>query len=64
MSHEKLKAFRKRSIEKALHAGLPAYFIDECLGDGVIRIKPGGIADRIVVRQGQVQVKPVECRSC
>jgi hypothetical protein len=64
MYHEKLKDFRKRSIEKALRAGLPAYFIDECLGDGVIRVRPGGVADRIVVSQGQIQVKPVECRSC
>ncbi|CAN7621386.1 hypothetical protein [Bosea sp. LjRoot237] len=64
MYHEKLKQFRKRSIEKALRAGLPAYFIDECLGDGVIRIKPDGAMELIVVQQGQAQIKPFECRTC
>lgn len=64
MYHEKLKQFRRRSIEKTLRAGLPAYFIDECFGDGVIRIKPDGVMERIVVQQGQAEIKPFECRSC
>jgi hypothetical protein len=64
MDHEKLKQFRRRSIEKALRAGLPAYFLDECDDDGVIRVKPNGAAERIVVQQGQVQVQPFECRAC
>lgn len=64
MYPDKLKQFRKRSIEKALRAGLPAYFIDECADDGVIRVKPDGVAERIVVLQGQAQIRPFECRSC
>lgn len=64
MYHEKLKQFRRRSIEKALRAGLPAYFIDECFGDGVIRIRPDGAMERIVVQHGQARIKPFEVRSC
>lgn len=64
MYHEKLKQFRKRSIEKALRAGLPAYFIDECEDEGVIRVKPDGAAERIVVLHGRAQVQPFECRAC
>lgn len=64
MDHEKLKQFRKRSIDKALRAGLAAYFIDECQDEGVIRVKPDGAAERIVVQQGRVQVQPFECRAC
>ena len=64
MDREKLKQFRKRSIDKALRAGLAAYFIDECQDEGVIRVKPDGAAERIVVQQGQVQVQPFECRAC
>lgn len=64
MDQEKLKQFRKRSIEKALRAGLPAYFIDECEEEGVIRVRPDGAAERIVVLQGQAQIQPFECRAC
>ncbi|MGX1788370.1 hypothetical protein ACWIGM_16595 [Bosea sp. NPDC055332] len=64
MDTEKLKQFRKQSIEKALRAGLPAYFLDECADDGVIRVKPNGVAERIVVLQGQARISPFECRSC
>jgi hypothetical protein len=64
MYQEMLKQFRKRSIEKTLKAGLPAYFIDESLGEGVIRIKPDGAMDRITVQQGRQQIKPFECRAC
>lgn len=64
MEQEKLRQFRKRSIEKALRAGLPAYFIDECDDEGVIRVKPDGAAERIVVLQGQAQIQPFECRAC
>jgi hypothetical protein len=64
MDQEKLKQFRRQSIEKALRAGLPAYFLDECDDDGVIRVKPNGAAERIVIQQGQVQVQPFECRAC
>ena len=64
MDHEKLKQFRQQSIEKALRAGLPAYFIDECDDEGVIRVKPDGAAERIVVLQGRAQIQPFECRAC
>lgn len=64
LDHEKLKQFRKQSIEKALRAGLPAYFIDECADEGVIRVKPDGAAERIVILQGRAQIKPFECRAC
>ena len=64
MYHERLKTFQKQSIEKALRAGLPAYFLDECQGDGVIRVKPGGAAERIVVQHGRAQIEPFECRAC
>jgi hypothetical protein len=64
MDQEKLKQFRRRSIEKALRAGLPAYFLDECDDDGVIRVKPNGAAERIVIEQGRAQVLPFECRAC
>jgi hypothetical protein len=64
MDQEKLKQFHRRSIEKALRAGLPAYFLDECDDDGVIRVKPSGAAERIVIQQGQAQILPFECRAC
>jgi len=64
MYHERLKQFQRQSIEKALRAGLPAYFIDECRGSGVIRVKPDGAAERITVQQGRTQVEPVVCRAC
>lgn len=64
MDQEKFKQFRKQSIDKALRAGLPAYFIDECQGEGVIRVKPDGAAERIIVLQGQAQIQPFECRAC
>lgn len=64
MNQEKLKQFRKRSIDKALRAGLAAYFIDECEDEGVIRVKPDGVAERIIILQGQAQIQPFECRAC
>ena len=64
MYHEKLKQFRKRSIQKALTAGLPAYFIDESIGSGVIRVKPDGAMEHIVIQQGHATVQPVDCRNC
>jgi len=64
MDHEKLKQFRRRSIEKALRAGLPAYFLDECDDDGVIRVKPNGAAERIVIDRGRAHILPFECRAC
>jgi len=64
MDHERLKQFQRQSIQKALRAGLPAYFIDECRDDGVIRVKPDGAAERIIVQQGRAQVEPFACRAC
>jgi hypothetical protein len=64
MDQENLKQFRRQSIEKALRAGLPAYFLDECDDDGVIRVKPNGAAERIVIQQSQAQILPFECRVC
>lgn len=64
MNQEKLQQFRKRSIEKALRAGLPAYFLDECEDEGVIRVRPDGAAERIVIQQGTAQIQPFECRAC
>lgn len=63
MYHEKLKLFRKRSIQQAIAAGLPAYFIDESLG-GIIRVKPDGAVERIFTVEGKPTVQPVECRTC
>lgn len=64
MDRDKLKQFRRQSIEKALRAGLPAYFIDECSGEGVIRVRPDGAMERIVVQQGRPEIRPFECRAC
>lgn len=64
MNPDKLRQFRRQSIEKALRAGLPAYFIDECSGDGVIRVKPDGAMERIVVQQGRPEITPFACRAC
>ena len=64
MNQEKLQQFRRQSIEKALRAGLPAYFLDECEDEGVIRVRPGGTAERIVIQQGRAQIEPFECRAC
>lgn len=64
MNQEKLQQFRRQSIEKALRAGLPAYFLDECEDEGVIRVRPGGAAERIVIQQGRAQVEPFQCRAC
>ena len=64
MDQEKLKQFRKQSVEKALRAGLPAYFLDECADDGVIRIKPDGIVERTIVQQGRAHIRPLERQCC
>ena len=64
MGQDKLMQYRKRSVEKAPRAGLPAYFLDECEDEGVIRIKPDGAAERIVVHQGEAQIMPFACRAC
>jgi len=64
MNQEKLQQFHRQSIEKALRAGLPAYFLDECEDEGVIRVRPGGAAERIVIQQGRAQVEPFQCRAC
>jgi hypothetical protein len=63
MYEDRLEQFRNRAIEKALRAGLPAYILDEARGDGVIRIRPDGVEERIVVAHGLIVVQPVDCRS-
>jgi hypothetical protein len=54
--------FRKRAVDQARAAGLPAYFLDET-GQVVIRIQPDGRKERILTQSGQPpQVQPYECR--
>lgn len=60
MHMEKLRAFKARAVEKARRAGYPAYYIDDCIGEGVIRQMPDGRKDRIVVQHGKATVVPVE----
>lgn len=63
MYEEQLKRFRTRAIEKTLRAGLPAYFFDEVCGEGVIRFRPDGVKERIVILHGKAVIQPVECRA-
>jgi hypothetical protein len=61
MKNAQIIEFKKRALDKARQAGIPAYFLDET-GQGVIRVLPDGRKDRILMLQGQPQVQPVECR--
>ncbi len=63
MQMERLKQFKARAIEKARRAGFPAYYIEDCIGEGVIRQMPDGRKERIVVQQGKAIVEPVEKHS-
>lgn len=64
MQMEKLRAFRARAIEKARAAGFPAYYIDDCHGEGIIREMPDGRKERIVVNAGKRTVMPVPEHPC
>lgn len=41
-----------RALEEAKHAGVPAYYMDPSLGDGIIRELPDGTRERVERRNG------------
>ncbi|WP_264048481.1 hypothetical protein [Methylobacterium flocculans] len=53
---EKAEGIRQvgaRALEEARRAGVPAYYMDRSLGDGVIREMPDGTRERIQRHEGE-----------
>jgi|GEM_PF-1688155 len=53
---EALRTMGERAIEQANKAGVPAYFMDASLGDGIIRQMPNGTLQRVVLERGRFVV--------
>lgn len=45
-----------RALEEARQAGVPAYYMNPSLGDGIVRELPDGTRERIERRGGQAVV--------
>ena len=53
---ERAEAIRQvgaRALEEARQAGVPAYYMDRSLGDGIIREMPDGTRERIQRHVGE-----------
>ena len=44
---EAMRSSGRRAIEQAKRAGVPAYYVDPALGDGIIKELPDGTRQRI-----------------
>jgi hypothetical protein len=48
-----LKTMGERAIEQANRAGVPAYFMNPSLGEGIIRRMPDGRLERVRLEAGK-----------
>ena len=53
---EAIKQGGARAIEQAKLAGVPAYYVDPAVGDGIVREMPDGTRQRIQLIDGEVFV--------
>jgi hypothetical protein len=50
---EAIRQVGTRALEEARQAGVPAYYMDPSLGEGVVREMPDGTRERIERRDGR-----------